>query len=47
MKKENMNIGKSEGDNWWCVLFPNYCLIDNKKDTKYKSYFSELINKIF
>ena len=19
-------IGEAEGDNWWCVLFPNFCL---------------------
>ena len=23
-----INIGKGEGDNWWCVLFPNLCLVD-------------------
>ena len=40
-------IGASEGDNWWCVLFPNFCLIDINEDTEYKSYFKELINKIF
>ena len=40
-------IGEAKGDNWWCVLFPNFCLIDNTKDVKYKSYFKELINKIF
>jgi len=40
-------IGESNGDNWWCVLFPNYCLIETKKDTEYKSYFKELLNKIF
>lgn len=21
-------IGKGEGENWWCVLFPNVCLLD-------------------
>ena len=40
-------IGEAKGDNWWCVLFPNFCLIDNNKDTEYKSYFKELLNKIF
>ena len=40
-------IGEAEGDNWWCVLFPNFCLVDAKKDTEYKSYFKELLNKIF
>ena len=40
-------IGEAEGDNWWCVLFPNFCLVDTKKDTEYKLYFKELLNKIF
>ena len=40
-------IGEAKGDNWWCVLFPNFCLIDTEKDTEYKSYFKELLNKIF
>lgn len=40
-------IGEAQGDNWWCVLFPNFCLVDTKKDIEYKSYLGELINKIF
>ena len=40
-------IGDAKGDNWWCVLFPNYCLVDKKENTQYKSYFKELFNKIF
>ena len=40
-------IGEAKGDNWWCVLFPNFCLINNQDDIEYKSYFKELFNKIF
>ena len=40
-------IGEAKGDNWWCVLFPNFCLIDTNKDIEYKSYLQELLNKIF
>jgi stage II sporulation protein R len=40
-------IGEAQGDNWWCVLFPNFCLIDINDNTEYKSYFHELLNKIF
>ena len=40
-------IGESKGDNWWCVLFPNFCLVDTEENTEYKSYFKELFNKIF
>lgn len=44
-----ISIGKEEGDNWWCVLFPNLCLIDleNTEDNAYKSWVIETINKIF
>jgi len=44
-----ISIGKAEGDNWWCVLFPNLCLLDteNKNDIEYKSWVLETINKIF
>ena len=40
-------IGEANGDNWWCVLFPNFCLVDTSKEVNYKSYFQELLNKIF
>ena len=40
-----ISIGEANGDNWWCVLFPNFCLADIKEDTEYKLYFKELINK--
>lgn len=44
-----ISIGKAEGDNWWCILFPNLCLLDleNTEDAEYKSWVVETINKIF
>lgn len=44
-----ITIGEGKGDNWWCVLFPNLCLVDleNKTNTEYKSWIVEQINKIF
>ena len=42
-----ISIGDAKGDNWWCVLFPNYCLIDINEKHVYKSYIKELINKVF
>ena len=44
-----ITIGEGEGDNFWCVLFPNLCLVDleNKEDTEYKSWVIEKIDKIF
>ena len=44
-----ISIGNAEGDNWWCVLFPNLCLVDlkEKNDIEYKSWVSETIKKYF
>ena len=42
-----ISIGDANGDNFWCVLFPNLCLVDREEHHTYKSYFKELINKIF
>lgn len=41
-----VTIGDANGDNWWCVLYPNLCLI-NKEDKEYKSFITEIIKKIF
>lgn len=38
-------IGEANGDNWWCVLFPNFCLVDAKESHEYRSYFKEIISK--
>lgn len=44
-----ITIGEGKGDNWWCILFPNLCLVDleNKTNIEYKSWIVEQINKIF
>lgn len=44
-----VEIGKAEGDNWWCVLFPTICLLDKEStdDVEYKLGVVELIDKIF
>lgn len=28
----NITIGKGQGENWWCVLFPPLCLLDEGTD---------------
>lgn len=38
-----LTIGAGEGDNWWCVLFPNFCLIDTKKHQP-KSLIKKILN---
>lgn len=44
-----IRIGNGKGDNWWCVLFPNLCLVDleNNEQIEYKSWVAEKLNKIF
>ena len=43
-----ITLGNGSGDNWWCVLFPPLCLLDentNTKDVEYKIFVKELIKK--
>ena len=42
-----ITLGKGEGDNWWCVLFPPLCLIEAEESTEveYKSFIKELLDK--
>ena len=46
-----VTIGKGEGDNWWCVLFPPLCLLEgkdnNSDDVEYKSFVKEMLDRIF
>jgi len=45
-----ISLGKSSGDNWWCVLFPPLCLVDeeeNMEEIEYKSFIKEILNKYF
>lgn len=43
-----VTIGKGEGKNFWCVLFPPLCFIDEDKgkDIEYHSFFKDVIDKI-
>ena len=41
-----VSIGKAEGDNFWCVLFPNLCIVE-EEDVEYNSLVKEIIDKIF
>lgn len=44
-----VTLGKGEGHNWWCILYPPLCLIEGNKmeDNNYKSFVKELISKYF
>lgn len=42
-----VTLGKGEGDNYWCVLFPPLCLLegDEGDDVEYKSLISEILKR--
>ena len=44
-----IKLGKAKGNNWWCVMYPPLCLIDqnsnNKEDIEYKLYIKEILQK--
>lgn len=43
-----IEIGESKGNNYWCVLYPPLCLIDENTDKiEYKSKVMEIIKKYF
>ena len=46
-----VKIGKGEGKNFWCVLFPPLCLIDDKKETtnnvEYRMLIKDVLSKYF
>ena len=37
----NLTLGKGEGQNWWCVLFPPLCLIEEDTDAMEEAGLSE------
>ncbi|NLL01977.1 MAG: stage II sporulation protein R [Mollicutes bacterium] len=41
-----ITIGEGNGENWWCVLFPPLCLLeqnDNTEDVEYRFFISRII----
>lgn len=43
-----ITLGKGQGNNWWCVLFPPLCLMEteeNMSDAEYKLYITEVLEK--
>lgn len=44
-----VNIGESEGNNWWCVLFPPLCMVEGaykeSEKLEYKSKILEILNR--
>ena len=46
-----ITLGKGEGDNWWCVMFPPLCYYNventNSNQVVYKSKIVEIIKQFF
>lgn len=44
-----VTLGKGEGENWWCVLFPPLCLIEAEENEKveYDFFLFNIIKNIF
>ena len=43
-----ITLGNGKGSNWWCVLFPPLCLLEENETTKdvdYQLFVSRIINK--
>lgn len=41
-----VTLGDGLGDNWWCVLFPPLCMLENDTDeVEYKLFVSEILKK--
>ncbi len=44
-----ITLGSGEGSNFWCVLFPPLCLLDNDKsdvsDVEYQFYIKKILDK--
>ena len=41
-----ITLGSGLGDNWWCVLYPPLCLIDddNSESVEYRLFVEEMLN---
>ena len=38
-----IELGKAEGDNWWCVVYPPLCFMGNESNIVYKSKILQII----
>ena len=43
-----VTLGKGEGNNWWCILFPPLCLVEaeeSEEEVEYDFFFKNIIDK--
>ena len=42
-----ITLGEGKGNNFWCILFPPLCMIEEEEDVEYKSFIKEALSKFF
>ena len=44
-----ISLGEAEGNNWWCVMYPPLCLMDNEteEEPEYSFFTQKIFSKIF
>ena len=43
-----LRLGRGEGDNWWCVVYPPLCFVgDGNANVIYKSKIKEIIDRFY
>ena len=46
-----VELGDAKGDNWWCIVYPPLCFVNNNAsdahDIQYQSYLINIIKKFF
>ncbi len=44
-----VTLGSGSGKNWWCVLFPPLCLLENNdmEEVEYRSFIADTVDKYF
>ena len=40
-----LSLGNKKGINWWCVMYPPLCLIDETDDVEYTTLVKDMLNK--
>ena len=42
-----VRLGRGEGDNWWCVVYPPLCFAATDTDVVYRSKIKEIIERFY
>lgn len=40
-----LSLGNKQGVNWWCVMYPPLCQIDEKNDVQYTTLIKDMLKK--